>query len=603
MKILLRNLKLANVKLIAAFLVLFGTLSVIALSNTVTADQAGTVSNTISHSPADEELSSVLFSTNTSTSAETTSSLTEYVSPEFTADYAFNGLGLAWNGPETAGVTFWLAVDGTDWVEVPMMEHEGKDKEEAFVSWPIFAQGSRVRYKIIGADVSEIRNVRITYFDSTTPPEQSTLRSIAHRVQATLAGNDAAKVVSREEWGADESYRTWQPSYTEPQAFVIHHTAGGDGGDNSTATIRGIYYWHAVVLGWGDIGYNYIIDQDGTIYEGRYGGDGVIGAHAYDAVNDYNYNAYTVGVAVLGCFEATDGACGTTHSVNSAIKDSLGDLLANKAKLFSIDPQGETELFSANYQTIIGHQDVDQTYCPGSRIHEKLTDIRSLTAEKMAASTNTKPKYRAEKVVDTFSTMYTAGDTPSITTTYRNTGKYKLSPEEVVMQIAVDGKNKRQRIPLTAIIKKNEEGSIQFAWEALPYATGDYVVTGKLYRKGHVIKRSRFTTTVHIENPYSAKIIETSIPLAIQSAWQPAAKVTLRNTGTATWDESTTLMVNGEIVKTLSSAVEPGEKTTINFKLNTENNWEPGMRTLTIRLKHDTTRVQGSRSVHVVRVD
>lgn len=603
MKIVQRNLTLGNLKLVSAFLVLFGTLSVIALSNTATADQAGTVSNTISHSPADEELSSVLFSTNTSTSAETASSLTEYVSPEFTTDYAFNGLGLTWNGPETAEAAFWLAIDDTDWIEVPMMEHEAKDKEEAFVSWPIFAQGSRVRYKIIGPDVSEIRNVRITYFDSTTPPEQSTLRSIAHRVQATFAGNDAVNVVSREEWGADESYRTWQPSYTEPQAFVIHHTAGGDDGDDPTATVRGIYYWHAVVLGWGDIGYNYIIDQDGTIYEGRYGGDGAIGAHAYDAVNDYNYNAYTVGVGILGCFESTDGACGTAHSMNSTIKNSLTSLLANKAKLFGIDPQGNTELFSASYNTIIGHRDVDQTYCPGSKIHDKLTTIRDLAAQKMAANTNSKPKYRAEKVVDTFSTTYSAGDTPNITTTYRNTGKYKLVPEEVVMQITVDGKNKRQRIPLADIIKKNEEGSIQFAWEALPYATGDYVVTSKLYRKGRVIKRSRFTTTVHIENPYAAKIIETSIPIAMQSNWQPTANVVLRNTGTVAWDETTKLMVNGDMVKTLGKTVEPGEKTIINFKLNSEGNWEPGTHTLILRLKHDTARVQGSRSVHVIRVD
>ena len=57
--------------------------------------------------------------------------------------------------------------------------------------------------------------------------------------------------------------------------IIIHHTATSKI-DDPEASVRAIYYYHAVSRGWGDIGYNYIVDQNGKVYEGRYGGDGVV---------------------------------------------------------------------------------------------------------------------------------------------------------------------------------------------------------------------------------------------------------------------------------------------------------------------------------------
>ena len=56
----------------------------------------------------------------------------------------------------------------------------------------------------------------------------------------------------------------WPIQQAPIEKFIIHHTAGSDGGDDPAATIRGIYYWHAVVLGWGDMGYNFLIDGQGN---------------------------------------------------------------------------------------------------------------------------------------------------------------------------------------------------------------------------------------------------------------------------------------------------------------------------------------------------
>ena len=79
--------------------------------------------------------------------------------------------------------------------------------------------------------------------------------------------------------------------------IVVHHTADKLDGRSDEEILRAIYAYHAVTRGWGDIGYNYIVGQNGRIYEGRAGGDYVVGAHAA-----YN-NIGSVGISVLGDYE------------------------------------------------------------------------------------------------------------------------------------------------------------------------------------------------------------------------------------------------------------------------------------------------------------
>ncbi|MBU2595550.1 N-acetylmuramoyl-L-alanine amidase, partial [Patescibacteria group bacterium] len=93
---------------------------------------------------------------------------------------------------------------------------------------------------------------------------------------------------------------TWAPEYVRPNKIIIHHTASGNNPPDPAAVMRSIYYYHAVSLGWGDIGYNYLFDQYGNMYEGRAGGNMVVGAHAYGQ----NYGS--VGLSVIGNFVNTD---------------------------------------------------------------------------------------------------------------------------------------------------------------------------------------------------------------------------------------------------------------------------------------------------------
>jgi len=112
-------------------------------------------------------------------------------------------------------------------------------------------------------------------------------------------------VFSRAQWGADESLRTWAPQYAPTiKAATVHHTADTNdySADQVPAIMRSIYRYHAVSLGWGDIGYNVIVDKFGRLWEGRYGGLAsiVIGAHAG------GFNTGTFGVSMMGNYDLVD---------------------------------------------------------------------------------------------------------------------------------------------------------------------------------------------------------------------------------------------------------------------------------------------------------
>ena len=94
-------------------------------------------------------------------------------------------------------------------------------------------------------------------------------------IEQTAVTDGMPKVVSRAGWGADESKRCMGPTYDNGvKAMTLHHTAGNNNYTkaDAAAQMRGIYQYHAVNLGWCDIGYNVLVDKFGTIYEGRYGG-------------------------------------------------------------------------------------------------------------------------------------------------------------------------------------------------------------------------------------------------------------------------------------------------------------------------------------------
>ena len=209
-------------------------------------------------------------------------------------------------------------------------------------------------------------------------------------VQVTNAISVAAPpIVRRAQWGADESLRSNQRSYAPIRKFVVHHTASANHPSNPAAVIREMYGYH-IQRGYTDLGYNFVIDHNGVIYEGRYSrpygngeqvtgedtnGWGIVGGHAAAM------NGATCGIVLMGDFTASDPT--------DAAVASLVWLLSWKAARHRIDAINSDPYitrFGARVTTpnIAGHRQIGDTSCPG-RLANLLPAIRQQVAANAGA--------------------------------------------------------------------------------------------------------------------------------------------------------------------------------------------------------------------------
>ncbi|MGW8778601.1 peptidoglycan recognition protein family protein, partial [Streptomyces sp. NPDC055796] len=194
-------------------------------------------------------------------------------------------------------------------------------------------------------------------------------------------------VVSRVAWGADESLNNEGPLYQTSgriKAVFVHHTADTQPYDcsQSAAIVRGIHVYHVKTNGWRDLGYNFLVDKCGTIFEGRQGGidQAILGAHTY------GFNTDSEGIAVLGDYNA--------GGASAAAQDAISRIAAYKLGQYDGDMNGTTTLTAAvaqtNYfgtafeagkqypfRTVSGHRDGFNTECPGNQLYGQLDSIRT----------------------------------------------------------------------------------------------------------------------------------------------------------------------------------------------------------------------------------
>src|SRR5690606_28096930 len=157
----------------------------------------------------------------------------------------------------------------------------------------------------------------------------------------------------------------WTPPYTTVTYLIVHHTATPNDDPDWKARVRSIWNFHAITRDGKDIAYNYLIDPDGVIYEGRAGGDNVIGRHATGA------NKNSMGVALIGNFD--QDLLPTEEALDSLIK-----LLAWKAEQAGIDPTGSSHHSEVGrvLPNVCGHRDVGATACPGRKLYALLPRLR-----------------------------------------------------------------------------------------------------------------------------------------------------------------------------------------------------------------------------------
>lgn len=208
---------------------------------------------------------------------------------------------------------------------------------------------------------------------------------------ASTATTPAGTIVTREGWGADEAYTdaSWTPRYYPLDATVVHHTAGTNtyAASQSAGIVKGIYVYHAVTRAWGDIGYNFLVDKYGQIFEGRkysiQSQPGTPTGYMIEAGHALSYNKGSLGISAMGNFDVT-GAPST-----SAIVTAMSRVISWKFKAAGIDPATKSSFLSpatrntTTYPTgtalprIFGHGDVAATACPGSALRAQLPALRA----------------------------------------------------------------------------------------------------------------------------------------------------------------------------------------------------------------------------------
>ncbi|WP_053142471.1 peptidoglycan recognition protein family protein [Streptomyces ambofaciens] len=190
-------------------------------------------------------------------------------------------------------------------------------------------------------------------------------------------------ITTRRGWGANEKLREKKFVYTKKvKAAFVHHSATGNNYTCSQApsVIRSIYRYHVNSMGWRDVGYNFLVDKCGKIYEGRAGGvsKAVLGAHTM------GFNSNSMGIAVLGTY--------SSKKPSSAAVKAIARLTAWKLGLYGMNPRGKTYLKSGGgnlyrkgknvrLNVISGHRDGFATSCPGKKLYAKLGTSRSTAAK------------------------------------------------------------------------------------------------------------------------------------------------------------------------------------------------------------------------------
>ncbi|SPT53292.1 Uncharacterized protein potentially involved in peptidoglycan biosynthesis [Actinomyces bovis] len=201
------------------------------------------------------------------------------------------------------------------------------------------------------------------------------------------------EVNTRADWGANESLMEWDRNYAPAKHVVVHHTAGSNAytASQSASIVRGIYYYHSQTLGWGDIGYNFLVDKFGQVFEGRYGtlasaaGQMVAGAHARGV------NTGSMGISMMGDYSNIDPTSTQLDKVGKLAGWFLGragveDARGNAPLAIQITERYRAGQ-SVNLPVILAHRDVGYTACPGERGYSKMGQIRQIAQRQMSGST------------------------------------------------------------------------------------------------------------------------------------------------------------------------------------------------------------------------
>ena len=327
-----------------------------------------------------------------------------YVSPPNAASRPFSHMLLRWEANVPDGTALLLQIrastDGatwTAWQDVIENDDLWTPADGPNVEWSqTIAVGALARFWQVQALFTaapdgarpNLGRIEVNTVDASGPPAQ------AKQTAAAVAAIGKPSVVSRVGWGSPDGQGSRaKPYYYPVNHMVVHHTADSNsltGSEQSWADrVRAEWSFHTYSRGWGDVGYNYLIDPNGVIYEGRAGGDDVVAFH-----DTANYGS--MGVVLIGTY--------ANVPPTQAAQDALVRLLAWKGAQKNIDPLGRSYYYGCDISrycrpynagavvlNIAGHRQVTpgHTTCPGDQALAYLPGIRDRVKRLVSDNTNT----------------------------------------------------------------------------------------------------------------------------------------------------------------------------------------------------------------------
>jgi hypothetical protein len=354
-----------------------------------------------------------------------------YTSPVVTTPFAFNAVAPSWQAALPLGgamqveARVWANDEPSPWLplDVELIAQKGR----FFPETPLLVPGGlrfQVRITLTAAPDGGspiLDQIAVTAIDASAGPTTSQAKAATRPGEVGPQAVPQPAIIPRAGWGADESlrydddgYLLWPLTYRDVEKIVVHHTVSSNDYDEDEAAglVRAIYYYHAVSRGWGDIGYNYLADKYGNLYEGRYGGPGVVGGHVYG----YNYGS--VGIGAVGSY----GNTSTSEWPTAATMTALANLSAWEAERSTLHPLESAPFYDTAPPNLAGHRDYPPgtTACPGDYLYVELPSLRAGTWDRIVT-------YVDEYLVDWLSwntppEVLLAGQTYSPTVSARNVG-------------------------------------------------------------------------------------------------------------------------------------------------------------------------------------
>lgn len=570
-----------------------------------------------------------------------------FVSDEHQSDFQFTSVGLSWEEVKPEGarveaeIRFKYKNTWSEWLDLEEEEDIIDAEKHYGIASTDLADSFQYRFTLYSADENSpiVKNTDWTFIKTApqvskqdlAPPKYAS-SSVISEIQYLALNDVQGSLVTREQWGADEDLRylqagqelnlierdedfyqkyydelqysrvitedqsgrdyIWPLQYPEEiKKVVIHHTATTKNLDNPKQAIRDIYHYHAVTRGWGDIGYNYVVDQQGQVYEGRYGGEGVIGAHSGPG------NHGSIGIAMLGNYQ--------DNPVPEKAVINLSQFLYQKGQIHDLELDGHGTFRGEDMPTIFGHRDIMSTTCPGEHLYEKLPLIRSLSATAFTEKEKFTKPYDFQNLSDLYYIELLPEETKTFTITLENIGTSDWNSDtHLILESNQDFAStlsfpNKQGLILASLnedsVPSGQEGTFDFTLTGGAVGKTVYLkLTPKI--NGDTLTEDHLSIAVAVEPPvYRYQIVEAQYPPELMQVGESfEGKITVKNTGNVTWNNLT--FANQAATYT----VAPDDTVTLDYTYTTPDQTGEDFQSLSLEIPDRTFQNQDNLTFEVL---